>query len=441
MNAPTPAGAFLWDPRRLRIVEADRAALAFWGEATEEALRRRVFAPEDANARALSAALAALGEAAEQTALTLHPGALPRAVFARLSTEERAGEGRAGGRRLRVRIDGAAPETAPAALALAGFEAAPRPLALFAKNGAPVARNAADIAAFGPAPEPLAARYTEPGAAEAALAAARAAGAFSHPAALRGFGPARVTLRLLPAEGGEALLLAEITEEEEPGAAGFVAAVAHDLRGPLGAILGMAEFLAAAGETMGPERRAAYLADILTASRRMEAMIEGLVSAPAADAEARFDLRALADEAARGRQPVAEAAGVALSVSGPEEAEARGDETAALRILGNLIDNALEHGARPGGAVRVTLAPGEGENGPTLEIADDGPGLDETALAVALTPGGRPGESAPARSGGLGLPNARALAEEIGARLDIETAPGAGFAARLTFPPPGPPPA
>ncbi len=387
MNAAHCAGAFLWDPRRLRIVEADRAALAFWGEATEEALRRRVFAPEDANARALCGALAALSEAAEPATLTLHPGSLPRAVLARLSTEERAGV-----RRLHVRLDGSVPERAPAPLAQAGFDAAPRPLALFTVDGAPVARNAADIAAFGPAPEMLAARYAEPGAAEAALAAARAGGSYSHAASLRGFGLARVTLRLLPGEGGETLLLGEFMEEEEPGAAGLAAAVAHDLRGPLGAILGMAEFLAASGETMGPERRAAYLADVLTAGRRMEAMIERLVSAPGADAAARFDLRALAEEAARGRLPAAEAAGIALSVAGPEAAEAGGDETAAL--------------------------------------------------AVALMPGGRPaGERAAARSGGLGLPNACARAEEIGARLDIETAPGAGFAARLTFPPPGPAPA
>lgn len=431
MTAPRIEGCFLWNPKRLRLVWADRAGLAFWGESDAGALGRRVFAPEDANALVLSAALAALGDEPDSVDMTLRPHGAGLRVRARVRAETHDGATRL----LRVSLT----EPEPAGLAGAAFEAAPRALALFDEEGAPLLRNAADRRTFGPETRAFAERFDSPEEGRALLSAAAAGGGRSAPARLAGGALNRVSVRALPGGGAPRVFLAEFMEEEALSAPGGVAGIAHDLRGPLGAIQGMADFLAASGETMGAEQRAACIDDIRTACRRMVAMIEGLVAAGAEppDPAERFDLRSLADEAARGRMPRAEAAGLALSVSGAEEAAARGDATAALRIVGNLMDNALEHGATAGGAVRISVTAGGGNAGPALEIRDDGPGLDEAALAAALVPYGRMERAGPERAGGLGLPNARALAEAMGARLDFFTEPGAGFAARLSFPPSG----
>ena len=52
----------------------------------------------------------------------------------------------------------------------------------------------------------------------------------------------------------------------------------------------------------------------------------------------------------------------------------------------------------------------------------------------ALQPFGRPIAAADSKGVGLGLPIARRFAEANGARLEIDTAPGAGLTARILFP-------
>ncbi|MEX2519028.1 MAG: HAMP domain-containing sensor histidine kinase [Paracoccaceae bacterium] len=433
---------FVWDPARLRLDWANDAGMRFWGEESLEALKERSFAPEEDAARVLAERMAAIEDGGSgDGVLFISPGAAPLSARARCRIEP-GPDGRA---RLRVALEGVgAPDDSELALMRAGFEAAPRPLAIISPDGGVLARNAADRRAFPAQGGALADRYLQPEEARAALEAAMAAGGHSGRARLNcAYGAAahRVTLRRMrdPATGGAAILAEFVETLDLPATSApaevdtsGMARLAHDLRSPLTAIQGFAEFMAMSGDSMDSARRAGYLADIQTASQRMLELVEALVAlgAEAAGARPALDLRRVAEEAARLHHPATRAAGLTLNVGGSASATAMGDESAAHRIVGNLLANAIEHGRRPGGAIRLTVAVGQGGEEPSIEVSDDGPGMDEAALARALRPFGR-GRAPGRRAGGLGLSNAATLAEEMGARLDISTAPGAGFVARL----------
>jgi signal transduction histidine kinase len=83
-------------------------------------------------------------------------------------------------------------------------------------------------------------------------------------------------------------------------------------------------------------------------------------------------------------------------------------EHALLRIAQEALNNAMRHA--PESSVHMTLR--ASAKTVTLRIRDDGPGFDVGAL--------------PRTRRGMGLASMRERAQDIGARLDIRTAPGRG---------------
>lgn len=105
--------------------------------------------------------------------------------------------------------------------------------------------------------------------------------------------------------------------------------------------------------------------------------------------------------------------------------------TAAMieRILNNLIDNALAHGAAPV-EVRIECRGGGG----SIEVRDHGKGIAEHELPRLLQPFERLDE---ARGGqghcGLGLPIVDRLVRQIGGQLDLSNHPHGGLRVQLGF--------
>jgi len=210
-----------------------------------------------------------------------------------------------------------------------------------------------------------------------------------------------------------------------------LAALTHDLRSPLMAIQGFAEFIILSGDEMSTEQRAGYLADIGTASRRMQAIIDQILER-AAPASTKIAILPIIGAAARLHQARADALGAVLVIADSDlDLAIKADPDLLHRILDNLIGNALSHGVSEAGTVRIEATADRGEL--WIAVSDDGPGMTETALAAALSPFGAPQPEG--RVGGLGLPNCASMAEAIGARLEIITSPGNGLSARLIFSP------
>lgn len=108
-------------------------------------------------------------------------------------------------------------------------------------------------------------------------------------------------------------------------------------------------------------------------------------------------------------------------------------DLSVLRVLVNLVDNALEHGQRP---VQVSVhcsAPPGAPAAMTLWVHDAGPGVE--ALAERLT-GQRPGRTG-SRAGGLGLRISEQIARQLGGSLLVQAHDGQRSGIGLRLPAPG----
>lgn len=117
---------------------------------------------------------------------------------------------------------------------------------------------------------------------------------------------------------------------------------------------------------------------------------------------------------------------LSVRVDCPPDSMFAGDREDLAEMLGNLMENACKW-ARS--TVLVTVIP---EEGLTLVVEDDGPGLSESQYAEATGRGIRLDESAPGH--GLGLSIVRDLSHLHGGALSLSRSPLGGLAARLVLP-------
>lgn len=117
-------------------------------------------------------------------------------------------------------------------------------------------------------------------------------------------------------------------------------------------------------------------------------------------------------------------------VLGTDLPAVRTDPAMIAQILDELVDNAAKFGPR-GGAIVMSA---RGEAGwLVLEVRDDGRGVRPSEIAEVTIPFVRGRDAAAMPGAGLGLGVAAALAERIGARLELSAGPGGSV--RLEVPP------
>nr|WP_234337340.1 ATP-binding protein [Kitasatospora phosalacinea] len=230
----------------------------------------------------------------------------------------------------------------------------------------------------------------------------------------------------------------------------FWANVSHELRTPVNAVVGLAELLRADADAP-PEERGRQLSLIADSGRTLLALVDELLDVAKAESGtldplwAPLDLRAVLahlDGTLRGlARP-----GVELRIGPAPEVPGAllGDETMLVRILRNLLSNALKFTER--GSVELTTRVEEARGeGPLLvmTVTDSGVGIpadqhervfEEFYQVKGAHQRGR-------RGTGLGLPYARRLAEILGGTLRLDSAPGRGSTLTVRLPArPAPPP-
>jgi heavy metal sensor kinase len=157
----------------------------------------------------------------------------------------------------------------------------------------------------------------------------------------------------------------------------FTADASHELRTPLAIIHSHAE-LALARPRCAEEYREALEAS-LRAARRMKGLVDGLLTLARADAgrlemtRDRLDLETLVEESAALVAPLADAAGVRVSLDA-RPAAVTGDAGRLTQVVTNLLTNAI-HYNRAGGSVTVTV--GVTGREAVLAVADTGCGIPE----------------------------------------------------------------
>lgn len=212
----------------------------------------------------------------------------------------------------------------------------------------------------------------------------------------------------------------EVAEHAARGAAvtRMAAAVAHEVRNPLGIIRGAVELVRErAGPQLGPRDRE-RLEDVLGEVGRLRALTEDFLdlSADRPLQEELVDLGALATDAARGSRSLHPDLDVWVSF-GP--ATVRADPGRLRQVLANLLANAAQAGAR-----RVELRGGAQGQEVRVMVADDGPGIPPEVRERLFEPfaSARPGGT------GLGLAVSRRIVERHGGALRLlAEGPGAVF--------------
>jgi signal transduction histidine kinase len=221
----------------------------------------------------------------------------------------------------------------------------------------------------------------------------------------------------------------------------LVAFVSHDLRTPLAGIRAVAE--AIADGLVSDDEVCQHAKHIEQESIRLSEMVDDLFEMSKINAGAvqaaheKVALDEVADDVMAAHRIAAERAGVSLQVSLPDKpVRVMGSDRALVRVLSNLVANAIAH-TPAGGAVRLAL--GSDEHGAYARVDDTGAGIDEADLprvfdiAYRGSNGRVPRSDASLPSGsGLGLAIAAGLVKAHSGTLtarNLDT--GARFEVRL----------
>jgi len=110
-----------------------------------------------------------------------------------------------------------------------------------------------------------------------------------------------------------------------------------------------------------------------------------------------------------------------------EAAYVMADSTQLARVLGNLLQNAAEAGAKK---ITVKAVPASQKGSVQLAITDDGAGMPADVLEKVWTPF----FSTRAAHNGLGLPAALHVVTQLQGEIHLQSKPGKGTTAELTLP-------
>ncbi|MBW6526011.1 ATPase [Sphingomonas sp. RHCKR7] len=265
-----------------------------------------------------------------------------------------------------------------------------------------------------------------------------------HPVDLVGIGTLDQRWQMRTAALGPELRLVHLVDQTGQYAAermrvDFVANASHELRTPLASILGYVETLAdAAGEDPGLRQR--FLGIVFDEARRMERLVEDLMSLSRIEAE-KFRLpRAEVDLA----ELVQDACDTLYTTHGNRGDDIRleladdvprviGDQAQLSQLVHNLVGNAMKYG-RAGTPVAVALS-GIDRN-VCLVVADQGEGIAPEHLPRLTERFYRvdPGRSRSLGGTGLGLAIVKHIVERHRGRLDITSQVGAGTRVAVTLP-------
>lgn len=217
--------------------------------------------------------------------------------------------------------------------------------------------------------------------------------------------------------------------------------VAHDLKNPLGVILGRTEMLKELISTRASEEGIISQVDhIRDATKRLTTMVDHLISDAMADAfditirREPVDVASLVQEVAEANQPLALNKQQAIGVSAPSNVVAMCDTDRIREAIDNLISNAIKY-SPIGGRIAVVVAHEGGDT--TIRVTDQGAGLSPEDLGrlfgrfQRLSAKPTAGES----STGLGLSIVKRIIDMHGGEVTAESpGPGKGSTFTITLP-------
>ena len=222
----------------------------------------------------------------------------------------------------------------------------------------------------------------------------------------------------------------------------FIANASHELRTPLASLLGFVETLQGAAKD-DPKARERFLSIMRDQGRRMARLIDDLLSLSQIERQehvrpqSQVDFSEVIHQCLDALSPVAREAQVILEVDIPAKLPIAGDRDELIRVVENLIENAIKYGADEDGAqtrVGIKLALKDGQA--HFSVRDHGAGIAPEHLPRLTERFYRVDVGKSRAKGGTGL--GLALVKHIVARhrgiLRIWSEPGRGAEFSIEIP-------
>jgi two-component system phosphate regulon sensor histidine kinase PhoR len=220
----------------------------------------------------------------------------------------------------------------------------------------------------------------------------------------------------------------------------FVANASHELRTPLSTLIGYTETLREQADEIDPATRERFLSVVHDEARRMQRVVEDLISLSRIEAEKftapteAVELEPLIEQASESARRMADERGSPIVCAIAEDLPPiAADRSQVLQLLDNLIANALRYG-EAGTPVTVSAQ----AEGPMLHlsVADQGEGIAPEHIARVTERFYRVDTSRSRSLGGtgLGLSIVKHIVERHRGRLSIESELGVGTTIHVLVP-------
>jgi two-component system phosphate regulon sensor histidine kinase PhoR len=259
-------------------------------------------------------------------------------------------------------------------------------------------------------------------------------------------GPLKTERAALQDQSGVVLFFRDLTSTKrlEHMRADFVANASHELRTPLASLVGFIDTLQGPARE-DPAARERFLEIMRGQAQRMTRLIDHLLTLSRIEMRAhlppeeRVDLVPLARQIVDALAQRARQRGVEIAIDAAEKSlPVRGDRDELLRVVENLVENAVRYG-ESGKRVEVGLRR-SGSDGKArtvvLSVRDYGPGVASEhlpRLTERFYRAGLPGDRETGGTG-LGLAIVKHIVNRHRGTLEIESEPGHGAVFKVSLP-------
>lgn len=213
----------------------------------------------------------------------------------------------------------------------------------------------------------------------------------------------------------------------------FSSDVSHELRTPLAIIQAQSEYAMENPDEAGPA-----VATINKQAKRMSSLVSKLLMLSRSDSgrlqldKEEIDFSEVLTDIAEQQQMIVEDKDIIISTTIEEDVKIVADEGMLIRVILNLIDNAVKYGKNPGGSIHLSLEKNEGFA--ICKVTDDGPGIpeeyqDKIFQRFYQVDGAREDGA----SSGLGLSMVLSLTRAMGGQVSLNSKPGKGATFELKF--------
>ena len=217
----------------------------------------------------------------------------------------------------------------------------------------------------------------------------------------------------------------------------FLAAMSHEFRTPMNAVIGLSDLLLDAPLAVDHRDHVRVISD---SARGLLGLLNDILDFAKVDAEkltlspAPFDLRRLAASVVEMLRPEARTRGLALSLElSPDVPEVLvGDDARLRQVLVNLVGNAVKFTERGAVTLRITaraaISGSDGDHEIAFRVEDSGLGIAPGAIARLFQPFEQANGGITRTHGGtgLGLAISKQIVAAMGGDIHVESEPGRG---------------